>query len=199
MRASTPSSARLFGWAAALGVLAGMPCELARGADSQPAGSVAAEAVTRTSPRTIDVNEYRVEGAHHLSAAEVEAALDPFLGPGRALEDVEAGRAALEKAYSDKGYQSVTVAVPQQTVRDGIVALHVTEGKVGRLPVRGARYFLLSEIRRQAPSVAEGTVPNFNDIVRDIVLLNQIPDRRVTPALRAGVVPGTVDVDLNVQ
>jgi hemolysin activation/secretion protein len=47
--------------------------------------------------------------------------------------------------------------------------------------------------------MAEGAVPNFNDIVRDIVALNQLPDRRVTPALRAGAVPGTVDVDLNVQ
>src|SRR5262249_44937774 len=50
-----------------------------------------------------------------------------------------------------------------------------------------------------APSVAEGTVPNFNEIVRDVYLLNQLPDRRVTPSLRAGAVPGTVDVDLNVQ
>ena len=37
------------------------------------------------------------------------------------------------------------------------------------------------------------------DVDGDIVSLNQWPDRRVTPALRAGVTPGTVDVDLNVE
>ncbi len=47
--------------------------------------------------------------------------------------------------------------------------------------------------RKRAP------FPNFGDVTKDIVSLNQWPDRRVTPALRAGVAPGTVDVDLNVE
>jgi hemolysin activation/secretion protein len=42
-------------------------------------------------------------------------------------------------------------------------------------------------------------VPDFNAVTKDIVGLNQWPDRRVTPALRACVTPGTVDVDLNVE
>jgi hemolysin activation/secretion protein len=148
--------------------------------------------------RILDIFEFRVEGAEHLSAMEVEAAVNPFLGPGRPLEDVERARLALEKAYSDKGYQSVSVATPPQTVRDGVVVLRATEGKVGRLRVRGSHWFSLSEIKSEAPSMAEGTVPNFNDIVADIAVLNQLPDRRITPALRAGALPGTIDVDLNV-
>ncbi len=180
--------------------LAAAPWRVARGAgETAPASAGAAQAAAQPRVRTFDINEYRVEGASRLSSAELESALYPFLGPGRALADVERARAALEKAYSDKGYQSVAVAIPPQTVRDGVVILKVMEGKVGRLRVRGSRWFSLSDIKMQAPSVAEGTVPNFNDIVRDIVVLNQIPDRRVTPALRAGAVPGTVDVDLNVQ
>jgi len=149
--------------------------------------------------RTLDINEFRIEGANSLSAAEVEIAVTPFLGPKRTLEDVEKARAALEKVYADKGYQAVVVSIPQQTVRQGIVTLKVVEGKVGRLHVRGTKWFSPYEIRRHAPSVAEGTVPNFNDIVRDIYDLNQWPDRRVTPSLKAGGDPGMVDVDLLVQ
>ena len=150
-------------------------------------------------PRTFDINEFRVIGSTKLSALEVENALNPFVGPGRVLEDVEKARAALEKAYLDKGYQSVSVAIPQQTVREGVVLLKVTEGTVGRLRVRGAHWFSPRDIKQQAPSVAEGSVPNFDEIAKDIVVLNQIPDRRVTPSLRAGTLPGTVDVDLVVQ
>jgi hemolysin activation/secretion protein len=84
-------------------------------------------------------------------------------------------------------------------VRNGVVVLQVVEGKIGRLRIHGSRYFSLEQIRKQSPSMAEGTVPNFNDVTRDIVALNQIPDRRVTPSLRAGVEPGTVDIDLNVN
>jgi len=160
-----------------------------------------AKAASAASPsrRVFDVNEYRVEGATKLSTRDLEKVLNPFLGPGRTLEDVEKARAALEKEYSDRGFQTVTVAIPPQTVREGVVTLKVTEGTVGRLRVQGARYFSPSDIKALAPSVAEGTVPNFNDVVRDIVALNQLPDRRVSPQVHAGVAAGTVDVDLVVQ
>ncbi len=71
--------------------------------------------------------------------------------------------------------------------------------KVGRLRVKNSRYFDIDRIKGSAPSLKEGAVPNFTDVTKDIVALNQWPDRRVTPALRAGVTPGTVDVDLNVE
>jgi hemolysin activation/secretion protein len=149
-------------------------------------------------PRTLDILEFRVEGSTVLGPLEVEGALSPFLGPGRPLEDVEAARAALEKAHLDRGHQSVAVAIPPQTVRGGVVTLQVAEGRVGRLRVRGARWFSPRDVRRLAPSVAEGTVPQFGALAQDLVALNQLPDRRVTPVLRAGVARGTVDVDLEV-
>jgi len=164
-----------------------------------PAGARSAGAEPSRAADTLDINEYRVEGVQHLRPAEVEAALAPYLGPGRRREDVEAARQALEKAYVDKGYQSVTVAIPPQTVRGGMVTLKVTESKVGRLRVNGSRWFSLSEIKREAPSVQEGTLPNLNELMQDIVVLNQLPDRRVTPSLHAGATAGTVDVDLNVE
>jgi len=147
----------------------------------------------------MDILEYRVDGADLLSQLEVEAAVYPYLGPGRTSSDVEAARAALEKAYFEKGYQTVAVSIPPQQVRGGVVLLQVTEGKVGRLRVHGSRYFDLEEIKAMAPSLAEGTVPDFEAVSQDIVALNQLPDRRITPALKAGVTPGTVDVDLNVD
>lgn len=146
-----------------------------------------------------DIDEYRVEGADALPQIEVEEAVYPFLGPQRTAEDVDKARAALEKAYHDKGLQTVSVAVPQQDATRGFVVLKVSENKVGRLRVKGSRYFDLDKIKQKAPSLQEGTVPNFNAVTKDIVALNLLPDRKVTPALRAGVAPGTVDVDLNVE
>jgi hemolysin activation/secretion protein len=140
-----------------------------------------------------------VAGAQLLKEEEIGEAVYPFLGPGRTDADVTAAAAALEKLYKEKGYQTVSVSVPQQTGRGGVITLQVTEAKVGRLRVKGSRYFSLAEIKKKAPSLAEGKVPNFNDVTRDIVALNQWPDRRITPELRAGVEPGTVDVDLNVK
>lgn len=140
-----------------------------------------------------------MRGVHHLPRGLVEETVYPFLGPGRTANDVEQARAALEKAYLEKGYQTVSVQVPQQTATRGIVVLQVSEQPVGRLRVHGSRYFSLQKIKEGAPSLAEGAVPKFNEVTRDIVALNQLPDRRITPGLRAGLEPGTVDVDLTVK
>ncbi len=139
-----------------------------------------------------------MDGVHHLPREVVEEAVYPFLGPGRTPEDVEAARTALEQAYRDAGYQTVAVEVPAQAVASGVIALQVTEATVGRLRVRGARYSPPSVIKAAAPALAEGKVVNFNEVPGEIVALNQAADRRVTPTLRAGQTPGTVDVDLNV-
>jgi hemolysin activation/secretion protein len=154
---------------------------------------------TKAPSPPFDIDEYRVEGADSLPQIEVEQAVYPFLGPNRTADDVEKARAALEKAYHDKGYQTVTVAIPQQRASRGFVVLKVTENRVGRLRVKGSRYFDLETIKGKAASLQEGKLPNFDAVTKDIVALNHWPDRHVTPALRAGVTPGTVDVDLNVE
>lgn len=138
-------------------------------------------------------------GSKHLTPAEIGEAVYPFLGPMRTEEDVENARAALQEAYHAKGYESVVVEIPPQEGRRGIVVLKVVENTVGRLRVKGSRYFSLSEIKRRVPSLAEGQLPNFNEIQKEIVGLSTWPDRQVKPTLRPGVEPGTVDIDLEVK
>lgn len=173
-------------------------------ASNSPQPASAAAQQTQAPPqqqavRPIYIQEYRVIGAHKLSPEEVEDAVYPFLGPGRTADDVEQARAALQQAYQAKGYQTISVQIPPQQVRGGVVVLQVVEGTVGRLRVHGARYFSPEQIKKAAPSLAEGTVPDFNKVSKDIVGLNQLADLRVTPTLRAGEIPNTVDVDLNVK
>jgi hemolysin activation/secretion protein len=145
------------------------------------------------------IREYRVLGAHYLKPLEIEEAVYPFLGPGRTVRDVDAARAALAKAYQDKNFTSVEVTVPPQKGAGGIVFIQVNELTVGRLRVEGSRYYDINEIKRQVPSLAEGRLIDFTQAQKDLVGLNQLPDRRVTPVIQTGVLPGTMDVDLNVK
>lgn len=145
------------------------------------------------------IQEYRIQGSRSIPPLAVEEAVYPFLGRGRTAADVEQARAALEKAYHSKGYQTVTVEVPSQEVAEGVVFLKVSENPVGRLRVRGTRYFAPSAIRRQAPELAEGTVLNFSDVRKAVMRMNRYRDLRVTPELKPGVEPGTIDVDLRVE
>jgi len=145
------------------------------------------------------IREYRVVGAKVLPRADVDDAVYKYLGPGRTAEDVEQARGALEKAYKDKGFQTVTVTIPRQSANTGVIILSVTEAPVGRLRVAGSRYYNIDQIKQRAPSLKEGSIPNFNEVQRDIIALNQSADLQVTPSLKPGAVPGTVDVELTVK
>jgi len=146
-----------------------------------------------------DVFEYRVEGTTLLPAIVVEQAVYPHLGEKKTLTDVEKAREALEKAYHGAGYLTVLVSIPQQKVDGGLVKLAVTEAPVNRLRVVESRYFSLGEIKAAAPELAEGSVPNFPQMQKELAALNRSADRKITPVLRPGKTPGTVEVDLKVK
>lgn len=175
------------------------PPETTRDSAAESGADTRSDPPTAGPRQALDIAEFQIEGVRLLSQEEVEEAVYPFMGPDRTADDVDKAREALEKAYSARGYQTVTVNVPAQDASGGIVVLRVAEISVGRLRVRGSRYFSLDGIKDEAPSLAEGTVPNFDAVGRDIATLNQLPDRRVVPVLRPGAAPGTVDVDLNVE
>jgi hemolysin activation/secretion protein len=165
-----------------------------------PPAAAAQSAPAKDNTPRFFIQEFRVDGGGHLlTRDETEAAVYPFMGPYRTPADVEQARAALEQAYREKGYQTVTVSIPAQHARSGIIHLAVSQGQIGRLNVVGSRFFSIEEIKREAPSLEEGQSPNFTQVTHDLVVLNQLSDRKITPTVRAGEIPGTVDVDLNVK
>lgn len=146
-----------------------------------------------------DLFEIRVEGNTALPALSIEKAVYPHLGENKNIQDVEAARTSLEKVYHDSGYLTVFVDIPEQQVQAGVVRLRVTEGRVERLRVMGSRYFSLGRIREKTPDLAEGSVPYFPEVQKQLAVVNRGGDRRVTPVLRPGKSPGKVEVDLKVD
>jgi hemolysin activation/secretion protein len=147
----------------------------AKSSDTKAAGNKPAAEAAPAAPaaplQRFDIDDFAVQGADKLPQIDVEEAIYPFLGPNRTADDVEKARAALEKAYHDKGFQTVSVSVPQQNALTGRVILKVTEMKVGQLRVKNSRYFDIDKVKDKAASLKPGTVPNFNAVTKDIVSL----------------------------
>jgi len=159
----------------------------------------AAGTVWGQAAQTFDIFEYQVEGASLLPVAAVEEAVYPFLGEGKSLDEVEGARTALEKAYHDAGYLTVLVTIPQQKISDATVRLAAIEAPVDRLRVVESRYFSPQDIKAAVPELAEGNVVNFAQMQQELGTVNRSTDRRVSPLLRPGKTPGTVEVELKVQ
>ena len=182
-----PNRVRLF-LAATIFAVAGL---------SLPALGVTAP--TAVAAPALDLLEFEVEGNTVLPVVAIERAVYPFLGPGRSMAELEKARAALEAAYQDEGYLSVTVVIPEQKISDGVVRLQVVEGSVEKLKVSGNRYTARSEIRAQTPALAPGEVPHFPSVQKELSALSRTPDIRATPLLRPGRQPGKLEVELAVE
>lgn len=167
---------------------------LAAGATAQPAPAAG------NGPR-FDILAFVVEGDTVLGTAAIERAVYPFLGPGRSVADAEAARKALEAAYQQAGYLSVSVQLPPQQVdAGGDVRLLVQAATVDRLRVTGAQYTLPSAVAAAVPSLAPRTVPDFNAMQDDLArLAARSAHTEVTPLLAAGRAPNTLDVELKLQ
>jgi hemolysin activation/secretion protein len=158
---------------------------------------LALPAIAMAAP-SFDLYEIQVEGNTVLPAVEVERAVYPQLGPAKSIADLEKAREALERAYHEAGFLTVVVDIPEQKVSEGSATLRVTEGRVERLKVAGNKYTSRSGIRADTPSLAPGEVPNFTDVQQELSRA-QRADRKLTPLLRPGKAPGTVEVELRVD
>ncbi len=155
---------------------------------------------TKAAPPMMTIQEFRVRGNTLLKQTRLERIVYPFLGPNKTIKDIEQARAALEAEYRNTGYPTVLVDIPEQKVIDGVVRLRVTEGRVDRLRITGSRYFLLSRIRKQVPALGRGSIPYLPDLRKEMALLNQeSPDLSITPIMRPGREPGTMEVELKVK
>jgi hemolysin activation/secretion protein len=163
-------------------------------------GSVPARAADPPAPAPqpkFAVHEYRVLGNTVLSNRDIETVLYPLLGDAKQLSDVESARTALEKAYHDKGFGTVFVDIPPQEIEDGVVRLHVTEGRLNSRKIDGAKYFSERDVIAKLPAAQVGAVLDLPALQRQLAAVNaETPDRSVVPILKAGPVPGTVDLEL---
>ena len=119
---------------AVLGVAA-LVCAAPARADAPPPASPSASPSPPTQERHVDIDAYDVDGNTKLDQDTVEAAVYPYLGPQRTRQDVACRAQALQKAYQSRGYQSVVVEIPAQTVSDGIRQIACRRG-AGR-PAQG--------------------------------------------------------------
>ncbi len=178
-------------------------CGLLPALVSLPAGAAGAAAPVAESGASqslsFEILEYVVDGNSLLKGEQIERVMAAYMGERKTLRDVDGARTALERAYHDAGYMTVLVTIPEQKVDGGAVSLHVVEAGIERLRVKGAEYTLPSGIKARIPELAEGNVPNFNKMQQQLAALNRNADVKITPVLKAGKTPGTVDVQLDAE
>ncbi len=133
-----------------------------------------------------DIRAFRVEGNTLLPQATVNGLVAPFTGGEKDFGDVQAAVEALEQAYKDRGYTTVSVLLPEQALEKGEVLLRVIEGRIRSVKVEGNQFFDSANIRASLPTLKQGQVPIMDSVSASLRVANEHPMKKLSLRLSPG-------------
>jgi hemolysin activation/secretion protein len=168
--------------------------------------ALAAAAVLAASPPVraaagearFDITRFEVEGNTLLTPAEIGRRVTSLAGPGRTFGDIQTAVEALQDAYRQAGYSTVTVSLPEQELTGGVVRIKVTESVVASVTVTGNQHFDEQNIRASVAPLQVGQPPRLRAISEALQLANENPAKQVAVTLAEGATPGTIDAKVAV-
>jgi hemolysin activation/secretion protein len=101
--------------------------------------------------------------------------------------------------YRARGYLLTHAFVPKQDFRDGSVRIEVVEGKIDKITVEGAESYSEELIRDYFQGSTEDGVFQTDKFQRGILLLNELPNLKVTAHLKSSQEKGKADVVLKAE
>lgn len=140
-----------------------------------------------------------VRGNEAISQEELDEALSPFVGtpiPASSLPDIAQ---AVTVYYRKRGYFLARTALPAQKIREGIVEIHVLEGKLGAIQVEGNLHFSTATLQAQLSAMRQHAAIREDMLESALLRLNDYPDLDARAVFKTGRTPGTADLHLLVE
>jgi hemolysin activation/secretion protein len=113
----------------------------------------------------VDVKAFRIAGLVAARADRVMPLLQKYVGPGKALADLEDAAKDVEVALQREGLFLAQAYIPEQNMVDGVVTVQVLEGRIGAVKI---------EVE---PGVK--VAPEFLDRIVDILRGNPVAEREL--------------------
>jgi hemolysin activation/secretion protein len=150
-------------------------------------------------PVRVFVRQIRITGSTIFSDEELAQVTAPYVNRVLTTEDLEELRLALTRYYIDRGYITSGAIIPDQTVSEGVITLHIVEGELSRIDVAGNKWFRSGYIRKRI-ALGARTPVNIEALQKRLQLLQQ--DNRIerlNTELRPGVRRGESELNVRVQ
>ena len=145
------------------------------------------------------VRGYEVQGNTLLTQEMLEKIFTGYVGEAVTVDQIRAGLGELQLAYRGRGYVTVNVALPVQSITNGLVKVVVTEAKLAEISVEGNRFYSEENVRDSLPSLRTITLLNNLVFQQELDAANQSRDRQIYPIIGPGPEPGTSSLTLKVK
>ena len=152
----------------------------------------------------IEVKKFKVTGITLITKEEAALVLAPFENRSLTLKQMNEAANAIVDIYQSKGRIAQAV-VPPQKIKDGLVEIKVTEGKIGSIVIEPA---FEQDPPRLSNKVTKNFISHFNPegglidldgLERSVTLLNEIPSVHAEVSLEPGKDDATTNIMMKVD
>ena len=148
---------------------------------------------------TFFVREIKVSGNTLVSSEELSPILEIGEGEDMTLGILTLYANEITAVYAARGYFLARAFIPAQEIKDGVIILQVIEGKLGNIEVKGNERNSSEQFVERMVSLRDEEVLNESALERVLLELNSLMGIQVKSVLRAGELPGTTDLVLQVK
>jgi len=177
----------------------------AAAAEVRPATNTNTNTVAGTAARAqphFEVRRYEVLGNTLLTPESIRRVLNRVegaYGTKVTVEQIKSVAAALQEAYTARGYVTVAVGLPRQSITNATVKLQVTEGRLAAIQIKGNQYFSSNNVMSALPSLHTNLILNGFIFQAELNQANANQDRKIYPQVGPGPDPGTSMLLLKVK
>jgi hemolysin activation/secretion protein len=145
---------------------------------------------------TFQLNDVKFEETLIFSPEELKQLVSGWIGKTIAVGELQKLTGAVTKFYREKGYFLTRAYLPPQTIKEGVVAIAVREGRLGNIIIKGNKRYSRDLIRNTLKIIrGEGAIRT-DDVERALLLLMDNPGLTVKVTFKPGDRPGTSDIVL---
>lgn len=144
------------------------------------------------------VRALRLQGHALYTEAELLALTRFTPGAELTLADLEAMAGRITAHYRDNGYFVAQAYLPAQDIRDGVVTIAVSEGRLGNVRLRNETNLSDHVAHSALAGLSSGDAIATRPFENRLLLLSDVPGVNVRSTLVPGTTPGTSDLMVDV-
>ncbi|MDD4955551.1 MAG: ShlB/FhaC/HecB family hemolysin secretion/activation protein [Candidatus Omnitrophica bacterium] len=148
--------------------------------------------------KRVQIKKIVIEGATLISEKEIRAVVSEYEGKELALPEMQKVADKVTEVYREKGYTTSRAYLPPQTIKEGILTIKVIEGKVGKIDIKGNKYFRTSQLEKKIKLKPKDYF-KYDSLQNSLTYINENPDRKAKAILVPGTEPGTTDILVEVK
>jgi len=151
-------------------------------------------------PPVFNVRGYEITGNTLLSYAMMEPIFIKYVGTNIGITEIKSALSEFQLAYRTRGWATVKVTLPQQSITNGLVKVNVLEGRLAEINVSKNRYFSSNNVMRTLPSLKTNMILNSVVFQEELDRANNASrDRQIFPEVGPGPVTNTSSLFLLVK